>query len=69
MKISKRLLHCLSSMPLGMGGGLFSARDVQTLAPPVPQKSVEEALRGDWEKIGKDFQVVMGILEEIIGKK
>lgn len=64
----KRFLRWICSMPLGMGGGLFSAMDVRTLAPLVPQKSVEEALRGDWEKMGKVFQVVMDILKEIIGE-
>jgi len=53
----------LASMPLGMGAGLFAARDLRPLAPKMPARSDRDALRGDWRKIGEDFRGAVQKLE------
>lgn len=50
-------------MPLGMGAGLFSARDLRTLPPPPLPGGALNGLRGDWIKIGGDFRVAVQKLQ------
>lgn len=58
-----RLTRTLRAMPLGMGAGLFAARDLRQLAPAMPARSDLEAMRGDWRKIGADFRGAVQKLE------
>lgn len=51
------LSRILTAMPLGMGGGLFAARDLRALPPPQRAGSDLHSLRSDWLKIGGDFRV------------
>jgi hypothetical protein len=60
---TQRLTRILSAMPLGMGAGLFRARDLRTLAQTPPTRSDLDSLRGDWMKIGGDFRVAAQKLE------
>lgn len=60
---TQRLLRIVSAMPLGMGAGLFRARDLATLVRPIELRSDVQALRGDWMKIGGDFRVAGQKLE------
>ncbi|TDQ40977.1 MULTISPECIES: hypothetical protein [Burkholderiales genera incertae sedis] len=54
-----RLSRIVAAMPLGMGAGLFAARDLRPLAPSIHKRSDLDALRGDWRKIGGDFRVAV----------
>lgn len=59
----QRLLHIASAMPLGMGAGLFRARELTSLARPLDPRADVQSLRGDWMKIGGDFRAAAQKLE------
>lgn len=56
-------------MPLGMGGGLFAARDLRTLpTTPMPRSDLN-SLRSDWLKIGGDFRVATQKLQTEVQRR
>lgn len=65
---SARLSRIVAAMPLGMGAGIFCARDLRELAPEMPARSDRDALRGDWRKIGEDFRGAVQKLEAEIAR-